>query len=543
MGFDVQRRFAEEVLAVAKALGHYWAVEGHAHYEEIQKGTSSLRLPEEVEDYIRSHSFLEAVGSPEGNRALKAIHANDPRPGPAGVDSPDVQLGPDGLRYEHTTARLRYHITIEAPPDAESLRGTLAVQSPPGVVLVLKWQEGPDGVQAQLQKGEAEPGARHYEALDHLLRRMAIRDPAFQDVLAQVEAPLREGHLKDLSGERLHATVSDFHDQLTLRLVEASRVRYLLENLPAPLREADRYSPHAFHVEQAVERLQEAVNHLQQAKEFLEQNFGLDASAPSKRERDVEHERIDRSVSSLKDLLENPSPEEAKGGIALAATYLTTLEQGLAQLEKDYYQVLSAYMDHWVSLEGAHVYGVEERPPEGRDYRGVDWTDIERVEDRLAVARGEVHMAQEDLYRSLEMMLYEREVVTVGPNGNSWEYAQRHPLEHLMGGGTIAYGSFSSDTGYSGWWDEVRLGYDPESNRMVLVGRVNETDTSFRNPAAILEEPVGDWERIKLQLDSYHSPLDAYRALGDMLKEELEALSRKGRLEAEALERGNFEVE
>lgn len=78
------------------------------------------------------------------------------------------------------------------------------------------------------------------------------------------------------------------------------------------------------------------------------------------------------------------------------------------------------------------------------------------------------------------------------------------------------------------------LRYDTEKGKEVVVARVNESDTSHRDPDAIIEEPVADWELIKNEIAKL-PPAEAYKEMDYLLSEKLRELSSMGH----ALPRGS----
>lgn len=123
--------------------------------------------------------------------------------------------------------------------------------------------------------------------------------------------------------------------------------------------------------------------------------------------------------------------------------------------------------------------------------------------------------------------------VEIGPNGNAWLVDRAGPVEFLEAGGTIAYGAFSGETGYSGWWDEIRL--EETLHGKVLVAKVNESDTSFRNPDIIDVVPLSiPWEEVKRNLEG-RMGREAYEALWEMVRDEVSQAALYAQLNAEAV--------
>jgi len=122
--------------------------------------------------------------------------------------------------------------------------------------------------------------------------------------------------------------------------------------------------------------------------------------------------------------------------------------------------------------------------------------------------------------------------VEIGPNGDVHLVEEYGPAEVLEKGGTIAFGTFSPATGYSGWWDEIRLEETPRGK--VLVARVNETDTSFRDENIIDEVPLSiPWEEVKKHLEGKVGR-EAYEALWEMVRDEVSQAALYAQLDAES---------
>lgn len=110
--------------------------------------------------------------------------------------------------------------------------------------------------------------------------------------------------------------------------------------------------------------------------------------------------------------------------------------------------------------------------------------------------------------------------IEIGPNGDCKLVTVYGPVEFLERGGVIAFGTFSPETGLSGWWDEVYLDETPHGK--VLVARVNETDTSFRDVNTD-EVPLSiPWEEVKGRLEGKVGR-EAYDALWEMVRDEIRA--------------------
>lgn len=546
---------------------------GHRKWIEAYAERVRKLLPEATE-YIRHTPFEQAVLDPKGHRVLEAIHNADEISLP-GIPYPSIQERLDFLIYDHETggSRFRFHVEARRDPkyDAWQVEGWVAVQSPKGIALALEWKENPWGeVKGNLIPGydiryathpylrSAEgiyPGARHYDALLTLLEKdLAERDPVFQKLLGDFQQELKEGALKDLNGLGLKLAAGD----LAYEASEASQKAKLLEEFfrdyASALRREDSYSLLARYAMRVAEELQQASERLAAVGE------GLDRRIPGLiyPERESEVPALRRVLDLYREVAGISGGDGLDRGMRdrlalVLEPHVYHLTEDVKKLEEKVTEFLAAFRDHQASL-GLYVRETLSFPPntesdpeayrseeerrkalqeevlsEKRVYVRDDsflpdrffYSKEDWVQGALASLK-EVHTALDNL----EAVASYREEVRVGVNGNLHEHFV-HPVAHLEYGGVVAYGSFSGQTGYSGHWDELRLGYDHEAQKYVLLAKVNETDTSHRNPDIILEEPIGDWGDFREKLVRVGKVQEAYETLYELVRPSLRELYSK----------------
>lgn len=559
-------QFAKEVEAIARALGHYWATHGKEFYERVQGGEEPwFSLPEGYAERIRTTPFEETVLTLEGRKLLQAIHDGAlGKYGFPGISHPSIQEEPgktaeDGvptrLTYEHVTGSGRFRIKVALMEEGDlkalnslsdayaPIMGEIAVESPKGTALVLRWKEWPEqnpsltavtltpGDQSAYHGGIA-PGPRHYVALKELLEDLARINPTFGEILEEVREPLEKGIARGLRRGPIEAEAGALLTALDEKATEALYLSHLLQDYAKAL---SRENPHLVFL--SARWALEAASSLEEAREYLERGLDLVREAvPGARPEgaSAEWEAARQAILLLREALER-EPESAQGMARALEGHVRHFARSLEGVSETLQEVFDAVRDHEASLWSAFP---SEEDAERRREAAATSEDalklLRKVAGNLMDAEEEAKAAVLIATDATLSVRFRGEEVKVGPNGNLGEYENLHPIDLLEGGGKILYGSFSGETGYSGWWNEVWLRYDTEKGKEVVVARVNESDTSHRDSDAIIEEPVADWELIKNEIAKL-PPAEAYKEMDYLLSEKLRELSSMGH----ALPRGS----
>lgn len=522
-------------------------------------------LPEAME-YIQRTPFEEAVLDPKGHRVLEALHNATDEDRIAGIPHPLIQEGLNTITYEHETGGRRFRFHVEAERDLEydtwNVRGWIAVQSPKGVALALEWEEDPwGGVKGKVIPGNdlrtsagrlrfaegIHPGARHYDALLTLLEEdLARKDPVFEKLLKDFQEELKDGIRKDLSGFWLKLAAGNLAHEASEASQKAKLLEEFFRDYASAMRREDSYSLLARYATRVAGELQQASQMLAAVGK------GLDQRVP-----ELLYPKRDSEVPVLRRVLDLYREAAGISGgdgvdrgmrdhLALALEpHILHLTQNAKNIEGGVAELLAALKDHQASLR-LYVRETLSFPPNTESDPDAYWREEERrkalrekvlsekrayvrddsffpeeffyskrdrIETALASLDG-AHTALEDLKVAVS---YRSKEIRVGVNGNLHEYFT-HPVQHLEYGGVVAYGSFSGQTGYSGHWDELRLGYDYEAGKYVLLAKVNETDTSHRDPSIILEEPIGDWGDFREKLVRVGDIQKAYETLYELAR-------------------------